>query len=816
MGMITRRDFLAVLGVAAGGYALAYAPEVSVQAFREAWGEDWVEVPKGPERWAPSLCQQCPGGCGIRVKLIGDRPVKIDGNPLHPINKGKLCPKGQAGLHTLYDPDRIKGPLKRGGERGAGKWENISWGEAIHLVATRLSEIRSRENAHTLAMMDGNSRGLIKNLFERFLYSFGSPNYIRMPTGLDYGQVDAFYLMQGIKGDIVFDMERAKYIISFGSDLLQSFWSPVQVMKAFGSMRREKDLRGRIVQVEPRYSVTAAKADEWVPIKPGTEGILALGMAHLMIKEGLYHKEFIQEHAFGFNDWEDSSGINHQGFMTLVLQNYSPGTVSDITDVPVDTIIRLAREFATENKSLAIGTRGDIYQQMAIHSLNALAGNIDKPGGINLVKSLLDIDLRISEIDETAYKCLQMPHIGKNKDGKFPLAAYSIETFFNNVLKGEPYKLNTLLLYNCNPLFSNFDIKFIHQVIKKIPFMISFSSFMDETTHYSDLILPDHTYLEKWQNDITYTFQGFPVVGIGRPIVKPLYDTQNTGDAIIEIARGMGGSVARAFLWKNSKEMLLDIMKKVFEIERGDLFGLEFEEAWVKILARGGWRAPSYRDFDEFWEGMQEKGGWWDPIYRYEEWEKVFQTPSKKFEFYSQILKFHLENQENPKRDKDEIRIPGIEARGDQLFLPHWEPRINSSPAEEKDYPLHLKVFQPLAVAGLINANQPFLQDISSFYTEERWGSWVEINPETAEELGIRGGDWVWVESAMGRLMLRARLTHGAMPHVVSVPMGFGHKAFGRWAKGFGENPAWLMTHHAEPFTGEPLLHKTRVKAYKA
>ncbi len=122
MGTITRREFLTVLGVAAGGAVLAYAPQAGIKGFEKVWGQDWVEVPKGPEKWVTSVCRQCPGGCGIRVRMIGDRPTKIDGNPFHPVNRGRLCPKGQAGLLALNDPDRIRGPLKRVGERGSGRW----------------------------------------------------------------------------------------------------------------------------------------------------------------------------------------------------------------------------------------------------------------------------------------------------------------------------------------------------------------------------------------------------------------------------------------------------------------------------------------------------------------------------------------------------------------------------------------------------------------------------------------------------------------------------------------------------------------------
>lgn len=816
MAKVTRREFLTVMGVAVGGGMLAYAPDAAVKAFDAAWGEDWVEVPNGPENRVASLCRQCPGGCGIRVRLIGDRPVKIEGNPLHPVNRGKLCPKGQTGLIALNDPDRIKGPLKRIGERGEGKWQEINWDEAIKLVATRLREMKSKNTTHELAIMDGDASSLTKMLLERFVRQFGSPNYINVSTGLDYGATDAFYLMQGIKDGGVYDMAMANYIVSFGSDLLQSFWSPVQVMNAFGYARRAKDVRAKIVQVESRYSISAAKADEWMPIKPGTEGVLALGMANFIIKEGLYDKEFVQKHTFGFEDWRDPAGTVHQGYKTLILQNYSSGVVSEITGVPVESILNAAKEFATRGPALAIGTRGDIYQQMAVHSLNALTGNIDKPGGILTVENSPSLDLPAPEIDSTARRALQMTPIAGGGE-KFPLSYSTISCFPERILQGKPYNIDTLFIYNCNPLFSHQHIENMSQAMGKISFIVSFSPYMDETTLNADLILPDHTPLEKWQGNLTYTFHGFPVVGIGKPVVAPRCNTRDTGEAIMEIAGAMGNPLAKAFPWKDSHEALSAVMKKVYEMNTGDLFAPELEETLLRELARRGWRAPGYQNFTGFWAGAQEKGGWWDPAYSHEEREMAFRTPSGKFEFYSQTLKNHLGKSGFLKGNGPKtLRDAGIEAKGDQLFLPHWEPKANAAPESEKDYPFLLKIFQPLVFAGSLHANDPYLQDISSLYTKQKWHSWVEINPGAAAKLDIKEGDWVWLESPSAKLRFRAKLTLGAMPGVASIPMGLGHKASGRWAKGTGENAARLMTSHSEPFTGEPLLHKTRVRIYRA
>ena len=816
MGKFTRRELLTVLGVAAGGGVLAYAPDAAVKAFRAAWGEDWVDVPVGPERWITSLCRQCPGGCGIRVRMVGDRPVKIEGNPFHPVTRGRLCPKGQTGLVSLNDPDRIQGPLKRVDARGAGKWQKITWEEAINHLVNRLQKMRSENAAHTLTVMDGESSGLIPMLWERFLRQYGSPNYIRIPTGLDYGSVDAFYLMQGIHDGVVYDMEMANYVISFSSDILQAFWSPVQVMKAFGYTRREKNTRAKFMQVESRYSTTAAKADDWIPINPGTESVLALGMGHVIVKEGLYNKEFIEKYTFGFEDLRDPSGTERQGYKNLVLQNYSPRVASEITGIPVESIVRLATEFATQGPALAIGTGGEIYQQMAVHALNALVGNIDRPGGILTVKNAPALEIPAPEPDQTARRGLQEVPLAGADRSRFPLGTTLLASFAERVLKGKPNEISALFVYNGNPLFSCRHIDGFPQAVEKIPFIASFSPYLDETTVNADLILPDHTYLEKWQSSIMHTFQGYPVVGIGRPVMAPRYDTRNTGDVIIEIARRMGQPLAQAFPWKDTQEALFETMKQVYALNRGDLFAPALDEALLRELVRRGWRAPGYRNFEEFWTGMQEKGGWWDPAYTYEEWEKVFRTPSRKFEFYSQTLKYQLEKRGMPAGNT----LKGVKAQGketqEDLFLPHWKSKLNASPEGEKDYPFHLRVFQPLAFAGSIHANDPYLQDINGFTIREQWKSWVEISPQAAQGLGIKDNDWVWVESPRAKHKLRAKVTPRAMPRVVNIPMGLGHTALGRWAKGIGQDVAPLLTPAVEPFTGEPLLNKTRVKVYKA
>ncbi len=266
--------------------------------------------------------------------------------------------------------------------------------------------------------------------------------------------------------------------------------------------------------------MTAAKADEWIPVNPGTEGALALGIAHMMVKEGLYDSGFVRDHTFGFEHWRDSQGKEHRGFRTVLIEDYEPSVVSQTTGVPVESIIRLAREFAANKPSLAIGRRSGVYDQFAIHSLNALAGNLEVPGGVLRPRKIPLGELPPIQIDQVAEKGLTMPRIDGAGMAQYPLAHDVPHSFSKALEGGKPYSLNTLFLYYTNPLFSSPNAGF--KEIESVPFIVSFSPFMDETTQLADLILPDHCYLERWQDDPIHLNNGFPLLGIRQPVIKPL------------------------------------------------------------------------------------------------------------------------------------------------------------------------------------------------------------------------------------------------------------------------------------------------------
>ncbi len=601
---IDRRSFLALgVGVVAGN-ALSPVPAIltdDIAIWTQNW--PWVPVPEiGGSAYADTTCQLCPGGCGISVRKVEERGVKIEGKKDHPVNNGGICALGLSGLQLLYGPTRVKTPLKRAGKRGEGKWIKISWDQAISEVAGKLNDLRSQEKAHTVAGISGSSSGTMTEIFRRFLTAYGSANFFHTPSIQDTYRL-VFEFMHGKKADPGFDIENADFILSFGSSLLEGWGPPVRMLKA---SKKWKDTATKIIQIEPRLSRTALKAERWIPVTPGTEAVLALSLCHVIIKEGLYNKDFLANSTFGFEDYKAKNGEIKKGFKQLVMDDYSPEAASKITGLDPAAIILLAREFAKASAPLAIFGKGQgilpgsLSEAMAIHALNALCGSINRKGGIFALDVLENKELSEVALDGIAeaglkqHKLVETPH---NSSG-------CLNQAFSAILKGN--SVNALLVLEANPLYTLSDSKSVKDAFDRIPFIASFSSFMDETAQYADMILPNHIYLERIE-DVPLSM-GFPktVIGLSKPVFKPQYSTKHAGDTILLISKELGGSIADSFPWKNYEACLQHVLSDKMDV----------------LKKKGFWTATdSFPDF-----------------------KNAFRTASAKFEFQTDSLSSDLVN----------------------------------------------------------------------------------------------------------------------------------------------------------------------------
>jgi anaerobic selenocysteine-containing dehydrogenase len=784
---ITRRKFLALAGAGAGLALLPAEFDELLGAVAES-EQRWPGP--GVETWVNSVCQLCPGGCGIRVRVLDGWPVKILGNPEHPINQGGLCPKGEAGLQALYDPDRIRRPLRRAGRRGEGRWQEIGWDEAIGAVAERLRSLRGAGRPEGLAVIGGQYRGVMQTLWAQFLAAFGSPNYVSTAIGCETSDT-VLWLTQGVRGHVAYDLENANYVLSFGVNLLEGSWSPVWQMRAYTALRQGRPgHRVKIVQADVRFSVTAAKADEWLPVRPGTDGALALGIAHVLVRDGLYDRAAVHDRAFAFEDWVDAAGRRREGFRTMVSRDYAPARVADITGVKEATLVRIAREFGEARPSLALGDRGvsrypnGLSTRWAIHCLNALVGSIDVPGGILVPPEIPLTPMPPLPRDSIAERGRARPRLDGAGSPAAPLAESAIHRLPEAIESGRPYPLEAVFLYFANPVFSLPGSVGMRAALERVPFVVSFSPYHDESTRAADLVLPDHMFLERWDLDPTPRNIGFPIFGIRQPVREPLYDTRATSDVVLALADGLGEPVRAALPWKDTEALLKDRMKGVHASRRGAL-AVAVKSPWYRPL-RDAKAVPLPASLDDFWAQLLARGAWWDPEYAFRDWRRTLRTPSGKFQFYA----------------------PGIEAQ------PRFEPMEAVDQAGE--FPLVLNVFRPLAFTGGRTANMPYLREIAGKHVSAAWESWLEINPSTARRLAISDGDVVRVESTHGRVTVRARFNPGTPPDVVSIPYGLGHEVGGRWAARAGINPNELVGVTAAPVTGGSVYPITRVRVARA
>lgn len=536
---IDRRSFLALLAGGAVGTALSPLP-IKLTDDISIWSQNFrgtpIEVPvpaRGPASYVDSVCSLCPGGCGISVRKIGDRAVKIEGKAGYPVNDGGVCALGLSGLQLLYGPWRTTEPKKNEN----GKWRKISWEQALSEIAEKLNALRNDGKAHTVAAIAKTANGTVAQLLRRFLSAVGSPHFFALPSNED-ACADAIGRLRGKPGFVGFDFENSGYVLSFAAGLLDGWGSPVRM---FAAHSQWKTNGVKLVQVESRLSCTAAKADQWVAVKPGTEADLALGLAHIIIRDNLHTAGASDSRAFG-------------EFKALLQTYYTPARVAATTGLKEAVIESLAKEFAGAANPVAVFGRGDgrtpsaSRELMAVTALNALVGGINRRGGMIVGPAPDYIQWSKPVLDDAARQGL----------AQAPKA-------LGDLLNAGGDAIQALFVLETNPAYTLHDSARIKAALEAIPLVVSLSPFTDETAALADYVLPLPTYLERTEDVVVTAGLKAPMIGLSRPVVAPRNDTRHPGDVIISLAQAMEGAVAEAFAWSDYDTCLKETFGLTFE-----------------------------------------------------------------------------------------------------------------------------------------------------------------------------------------------------------------------------------------------------------
>lgn len=512
---ISRRKFLRWVGAGAVASAVAASgldllrPLSAGAATQNARPSRYTAPPTRFDREVATLCEMCVWRCGVRAKVKDERIYKLEGNPFHPHSRGMLCPRGQAGIATTYDPDRLKYPLIRSGPRGSGKWRRLSWTEALDYVAAQMLAIKNQYGPE--AMIFSTTHNMIQTQFENLLKAFGTPNYGTQRSLCYNAMLTANLLTFGLE-EPGRDYSQTQYIIYTGRNMLDTI-SNSESQDAVSAIARGT----RVVVLDPRFTKTAAKATEWLPVKPGTDLAFHLALIQVIIEQGLYDAEFVNKYTVGFDELKQAT------------QGYTPEWAASKCEIPADTIRRIAVEFAQAAPHAFAHPNwrtsnflNSFQTERAIACLNALVGSWGQPGSLQSVGG--DETAGLGDIPQPAYPRVTAARL----DGvpwKYPLVPLKLGVFQelrDNILTGQPYRAHGWFVYRQNPAQSLPDRTKTAEAMSKLDFIVTVDISMNDTAWFSDVVLPEASYLERY--DPLAVVNG--TVFIRQPVIAPLYESQ--------------------------------------------------------------------------------------------------------------------------------------------------------------------------------------------------------------------------------------------------------------------------------------------------
>ncbi len=679
---ISRRDFLKVASVGAATTAVLTG---CGPASRYVTRQPYTKMPEytynGLSTYYATTCRECSAGCGLIVRTMQGRALKVEGNANNPVNLGKTCARGQATLHGMYNPDRITDPIHRD-SRGSAVVSKMDWDAAVQVVADALSKNKPEEIAFLVGMAPDHLFDLVSDLTK----SLGAADPVRFGAlGMFEARatlVQAANEMFGQSGLPMFDVGNADLVFSFGANFLETWLSPVAQTRSYVQMRQgHPGQRGTLVQFESRMSQTGSKADQWIPIKPGTEALVILAIGRMIA---------------------EAQNLS----LPAAFANVDVNAAADAADVSLDTLKHLAVMFMSARHPLAIpggaalGQSNGLMAAEAVLALNALMGNFGKDGGIFLspLAPLADSYHRPASIKEMT------DFVAKLKSGS----------------------IKVLFVHGVNPVFELPKSLGFKDALSKVLQVISFATFPDETAFESDYVFPDHQVLESWGYQKVATGANSAVLSGAQPVVVPFFNTKATVDVLLAAAQKAGGAAAAALTFKDEVEYIQSKLK-----------GL--------VGAADGFFSAS--EINAFTAYFQQNGGWWKT--------SDDRTAPSSADVLSRSF--------TPAASE-------FDGSGDFFFIPFVSP-----------------------ILGEAGANKPWLQEVPDPTTTVMWNTWVEVNPATADKLGLQDDDVVSITSSAGSVEASVYRYPGIRPDTIAMPFGQGHTAYGQFAQGRGVNPADLF-----------------------
>jgi anaerobic selenocysteine-containing dehydrogenase len=693
----------------------------------------------------------CHGVCGVLVHIQDGRVTKVTGDPDCPTSLGYICPKGRASVELLYHPDRLKYPLKRMGRRGENKWQRITWDEALDTVAERLLKYKREFGAESVATIIGTGRPHLP-LYMRFSNCFGTPNHLSIINNCYFPRIVAARMTSGrfhVCDYYGFGGVTPKLVLNWGCNIVDS--GAADGMCGY-QVTRAVENGARLIVIDPRKTRLAARADHWLQIRPGTDDALALCMLHVIIKEDLYDKDFVDRWTIGFSELAER------------LEEYTPEKVAEITWIPAEDIRAAARLYATTRPAcLQWGNAIDqnintLQTARAVHCLSAITGNLDVPGGDVFWVPPAGVKVHSTHgsqsytLNERITPELKTKMVGGGKYKGLDSAVIHPRHLLDAIMSGKPYPIKALFVMGSNTLLNQTDPVRTAAAFRKVDFTVVTDLFMTPTAQMADILLPASSWLEN--DEVADIHMGWCV--LIRQKVAEIGECRDDKQILFDLAHRLG--LDEDFPWKDVREYCDWTLAGA---------GLTFEEFKELGILTGKMRYRKY-----------EQDG--------------FATPSGKVE----------------------LRCSTLESMGYDPLPYYREPPESpySTPDLFKEYPLIITTGS--RIQGYFCSEGRQIESLRKLNPHPV----LEIHPDTAKNLGIKSGDWVWIESPRGRIKQMAQLTEGIHRGVVHAQHGWWFPEKEPPEYGFTESNVNVLAADmpCDPHTGSESLRAFLCKVYKA
>ncbi|ADN08805.1 molybdopterin-containing oxidoreductase family protein [Sulfurimonas autotrophica] len=739
----------------------------------------------------PFLCGICVNKCAGFARVEDGIITKLNPNPYFPKSRNMLCPRGNAGIQTLYDPDRLKYPMIRIGERGDGKYKRVTWDEAYEAILNGTNKFKGikqildeeKDNRATIGYCNGE--GLSKEGFEVLVgEKIGSPNYVDEISICLETTLGGYVNTLGTYGEA--DLNNADYLIIAGANRAEAIITP-DTMDMF---KRSKGRGLKTIVLDPRFTNTSAKADRWYAVNPGTDLAFVLSLTYVVLKEELYDKDFVAEHGIGFDEYKN----------TILSSKYTPEWAAEITNIPAKEIYKTAREFMQARSPIyyqgrrSVFSKNDFQLRRAMATFQALSGNLDKKGGLVYGEKLA---LPKEDINAPIYGQAQ-PRFDKEGIAIPSQKTGSWIVFRNMVLEGKaPYKVRSMFMRKHNPLAGVPNTKKTVQFLKMMDLNVMIDILPSDTTMYADVVLPEASYLERTSPVSSYGATE-PAIVQRKASIAPLYETKTPEVIYKELAEKLSKP-----LWEITKKYDEDVQDDTEGMSPKEILayykenGFDLTDPWEKPVEEQNKEKVVSMYGEKAWKILEERGVYYPHI---EEYHK--QLNPNESEYYPDNKKKYTTQND---KLKVHFTLPNLAKKGVDA-VPTWHDDYKFS-VPEGQFRLVTGRHAQFTQSG--TTNNAMLRDLIPT-------NYIWINQRVADKRGIKFGDKVEVKSNIGKVEILAYPTEKIAPNQIFMLHGFGGSSEKmEMAYGMGANDALLIEDKIEPVYGAAVMHETNVEIRK-